>query len=123
MIYPFISLRTYSHVNQVITKILNTIKSMCVLVVINDKDGKPLRTKSCIVVIGNFEDCLYQKSQLHAPVLKYKSLCHLTDKLFGDKHILQQADFNNTFCNATLPDDDVTVTRHPIGDQAFQKDE
>ena len=30
---------------------------------------------------------------------------------------------NNAFCNATLPDDEVTVIRPPIGNPAFQEDE
>ena len=32
------------------------LPSMCVLVVKLDKDGKPPRAKSRIVVLGNFED-------------------------------------------------------------------
>ena len=42
---------------------------MCVLVVKNNKDGKPLRAKSRIVVLGDFDDRLQQKSQRYAPVL------------------------------------------------------
>ena len=61
------------------------IPSMCVLAVKNYKDDKPLRAKSQIVVLGNFEDRLYQKSQLYAPVLKYSSLRLLIDKALGDK--------------------------------------
>ena len=34
------------------------IPSMYVLVVKNDKDGKPLCAKSCIVILGNSEDRL-----------------------------------------------------------------
>ena len=49
-------------------KIPKAIPSMCVLLVKNNKYGKPLRAKSQIVVMGNFEDCLYQKSQHYAPV-------------------------------------------------------
>ena len=43
-------------------KIPKSIPSICVLLVNNGKDVKPLRSKSCIVVLGNFEDRLYQKS-------------------------------------------------------------
>ena len=96
---------------------------MCVLVVKNDKYGKPLRAKSRIFVLGDFEDRLYQKSQHYAPVLKYSSLRLLTAKSAGDKRILQQGDCKNVFCNATLPDNEVTVIRPPIGDLAFQEDE
>ena len=94
---------------------------MCVLVVKNDKDRKPLRAKSRIVVLGDFEDRIYQKSQRYAPVLKYSSLCLLTAKSVGDKRILQQCDCKNAFCNATLPGNEVTVIIPPIGDPDFQE--
>ena len=77
---------------------------MYVVVVKNDKDGKPLREKSQIVVLVDFEDRLYQKSQRYAPVLKYSSLRLLIDKSVGDKRILQQGDCKNVFCSATLPE-------------------
>ena len=96
---------------------------MCVLVLKNDKYGKPLRAKSHIVVLGNFEECLYQKSQRYNPVLKYSSLGLLTAKSVGDKHILQQGDCKNTFCDVTLTHDEVAVIRPPVGDPYFQEDE
>ena len=82
---------------------------------------KPLGTKSQIVVLGNFEDCPYQKYQRYAPVLKYISLRLLTAKAVGYKRILQQGDCKNGFCNAILPDNEVTVIRPPIGDPDFQE--
>ena len=66
--------------------ISKAIPSMCVLVVKNDKYGKPLHAKSCIVVLGNFKDRLYQKFQCYAPVLKYTSLRLLTAKVVGEKN-------------------------------------
>ena len=81
---------------------------MCVLVVNNDKYGKPLHAKSGIVIMGNFENKLYHKSQRYAPVLKYTSLRLLTAKLVGNKRILQQGDYKNALCNAQLPDDEFT---------------
>ena len=104
-------------------KIPKEIPSMCVLVLKNDKDGKPLRSKSWIVVFGDFEDLLYQKPQRYATVLKYSSLCLLTAKAVGDKRILQQGECKNALYNATLPDNKVTVIRPPIGDPDFQEDE
>ena len=103
-------------------KIPKAIPSMCVLVVKNDKDGKKLYAKSRIVVLGNFEDRLYQKSQHYAPVLEYSSLHLLTAKAVGDKRIHQQGDFKNAFCTTTSPENEVTVIRPPIGDPAFQED-
>ena len=102
-------------------KIPKSITSMCVLVVKNNKDEKPLCAKSRIVVLGNFGDRLYQNPQRYAPVLKYSSLRLLTDKAVGNKRILQQVDCKNAFYNSTLPDNEVTVIRPPIGDPAFQE--
>ena len=104
-------------------KIPKSIPSMCVLVVKNDKYGKPLRAKSRIVVLGNFEDRIYQKSQRYAPLLKYSSLRLLTAKAVGDKRILQKVDCKNAFCNATLLDNEVTFIRPTIGNPSFQEDE
>ena len=73
-------------------KILEAIPSMCVLVVKNDKDAKPLRAKSCTVVLGNSKDRIYHKYQQYAPLLKYVSLRILTARAVGDKHIHQQGD-------------------------------
>ena len=61
---------------------------MWVLFVKNEKDCKPLRAKSSIVVLKNSGDRLKQKSQHYAPVLKYSSLRLLTAKVVGDKRIL-----------------------------------
>ena len=78
-IYYNISKSQYLSLKQV-EKIPKSIPSMCSLVVKNDKDVKPLRAKSRIVVIGNFEDIICQKSQSYAPVLKYSYLHILTSK-------------------------------------------
>ena len=104
-------------------KIPKAIPSMCVLVVKNNKYGKPLRANSRIVVLGNFEDRLYQKPQHYAPVLKCISLCLLEAQAVGDKRIFQQGDCKNEFCKAALPYNEVTVIRPPIGDPAYQEDE
>ena len=96
---------------------------MCVLVVKNEKYGKAFRAKYCIVILGNFEDRLYQKPQRYDLFLKYSYLRLLTYSVVGDKHTRQQVTSKNAFCNATLTDDEVAVTRTPIGNPAFQDDE
>eukprot|EP00804_Cyclotella_cryptica_P026709 CCRYP_007942-RA/>CCRYP_007942-RA protein AED:0.35 eAED:0.34 QI:0/0/0/0.66/0.5/0.33/3/0/1904 len=73
-------------------RIGKALPSMCVLVVKTDKNGKPNRAKSRIVVLGNFEDRIYDKSQKYSPVLKYTSLRLLTSKAVSDKRVLQQVD-------------------------------
>ena len=99
------------------------ITSMFILVVKNYKDSKPLRSKSRIVVLGKFDELLYQKSQRYAPVIRYSSLRLLTAKAVWEKRILQQGYCNNAFWNTTLTDNRVTVIKPPIGDLAFQEDE
>ena len=96
---------------------------MCVLVVKHDKDGKPSRAMSRIVILGNFEDKLYEKSQRYAPVPKYSSLSLLSAKCVGDKRVIQQGDCKHTFCNAHLPDDEKMAIIPPVGDPAYNKDE
>ena len=73
-------------------KIPKAIPSMCVLLVKNEKYGKPLRAMSRIAVLGNFEERIYQNAQRNAPVLKYKFLRLITAKSVGDKIILHQGD-------------------------------
>jgi hypothetical protein len=103
-------------------RIGKALPSMCVLVIKPDKDGNPVRAKSRIVVLGNFEDRYYTKSQRYAPVLKYSSLRLLCSKAVSDKCILKQGDCKNAFCHAHLPDDELTVVRPPVGDPEYSKD-
>lgn len=51
-------------------RIGKALPSMCVLVVKHDKDGNPVHATSRIVVLGNYEHRVYDKSQRYAPVLK-----------------------------------------------------
>jgi hypothetical protein len=104
-------------------RIDKALPSMCVLVIKTDKDGKPNRAKSRIVVLCNFEDSIYEKSQKYAPVLKYTSLRLLTSKAVSDKRGLYQGDCLNVLCQAYLPDDELTVVRPPVGDPGYSDDE
>ena len=103
-------------------KILKALPSMCVLVVKPNKVEKPNQAKFRIIVLGNFEDRLYEKSQRYAPVLKCSSLRLLTAKCVGGKRILQQGDCKNAFCIANLPDDEKMAIRPPVGDPSYGKD-
>ena len=86
----------------------------------NNKDGKLLCAKYHTVVLGNSKERLYQQSQFYAPFLKYRSISLLTAKAVRDKRILQQGNYKNSSCNATLLDNEVAVIRPPIGDPGFQ---
>ena len=121
-VYEKINKKTYLALKRS-GRIGKALPSMCVLVIKPDKDGKPHRAKSRIVVLGNHEDRYYSKSQRYAPVLKYSSLRLLCSKAVEAKRVLQQGDCKNALCHAILPDDELTVVRPPVGDPAFAQDE
>ena len=97
--------------------------SMCVVIIRPDKNGNPVRAKSRIVVLGNFKDCYYTKSQRYAPVLKYSSLCLLCSQAVSDQQVLQQGHCKNAFCHAHLPEDELIVVRPPVDNPSYSKDE
>jgi hypothetical protein len=121
-VYDTINKKTYLQLRRS-GKIGKALPSMCVLVIKPDKDGKPHRAKSRIVVLGNHEDRYYSKSQRYAPVLKYTSLRLLCSKAVEAKRVLQQGDCKNAFCHAKLPPEELTVVMPPVGDPAHGKDE
>eukprot|EP00804_Cyclotella_cryptica_P021434 CCRYP_005776-RA/>CCRYP_005776-RA protein AED:0.13 eAED:0.00 QI:0/0/0/1/1/1/5/0/1584 len=120
-VFEQINKKQYLHLKRS-CRIDKALPSMCVLVIKPDKDGNPVRAKSCIVVLGNFEDRYYTKSQRYAPILKYSSLRLLCSKAVGDKCILKQGDCKNAFCHARLPNDELTLVRPPVGDPEYSKD-
>ena len=76
----------------------------------------PHRAKSCILILGNHEDCTFNKSQRFSPVLSYSSLRILTSKTIEKICILQQGYCKNAFFGALLPEDEITIVRPPLGD-------
>lgn len=99
------------------------IPSMCVQTIKKDENGAPDRAKSRIVVLGNLEDRLWEKSDRYAPVLQYSSLRLLTSMAVEKRRKLHQGDFKNAFVQASLPDDEMTIVRPPIGDPDSDLDE
>ena len=89
---------------------------MCVLVIKTDENGHPDRAKSRIVVLGNLEARTWDKHERAAPVLKYSSLRLLVSSAVERKRKLKQADYKNAFCNPSLPSNETTVIRPPLGD-------
>ena len=89
---------------------------MCVLVVKMDEHGKPDRSKSRIVVLGNLEARTWGKHEPAASVMKYPSLCMMVSGAVEQHCKLKQADYKNPFCNPTLPDDETTIIHPPLGD-------
>eukprot|EP00804_Cyclotella_cryptica_P023774 CCRYP_011152-RA/>CCRYP_011152-RA protein AED:0.31 eAED:0.31 QI:0/0/0/1/1/1/2/0/815 len=121
-VYETISKKDYLHLRRT-GRIGKALPSMCVFIIKHDKDDNPVRAKSRIVVLGNFEDRIYEKSQRYAPVLKYSSLRLLLAKSIRAKRVLQQGDCKNAFCDANLPEDEATIVKPPVGDPAFSNNE
>ena len=99
------------------------IPSICVLVIKTDENGQPDRAKSHIVVLGNLENRTWGKHKRAAPVMKYSSLRLMVSAAIERRRKLKQADYKNAFCNPTLPDDEVTIIRPPLGDPDAQPGE
>jgi len=96
---------------------------MCVLTVKTDENLDPSRAKSRIVVLGNLEDRYWAKCDRYAPVLQYSSLRLLTSMSVEKRRRLKQGDFKNAFVQASLPDDEITIVRPPMGDPDAALDE
>jgi hypothetical protein len=99
------------------------IPSMCVLVIKTDETGQPDRAKSRIVVLGNLECRTWGKHERAAPVMKYSSLRLMVSAAVERRRKLKQADYKNAFCNPTLPEDETTIIRPPLGDPDAQPGE
>ena len=89
---------------------------MCVLTVKKDENLLPLRAKSRIVVLGNWEERDWSKSERFAPVLRADSLRLLVSLAVEQRRTLRQGDCKNAFCNGDLPPDETTIIKPPSGD-------
>ena len=96
---------------------------MCVLTVKKDENLDPDRAKSQIVVLGNLDERTWAKHEKYAPVLQYSSLCLLSSMAVKKRHRLKQEDFKNAFVQATLPEEEITIVRPPLGDPDAALDE
>ena len=66
---------------------------------------------------------MWGKSDRYAPVLQYSSLRLLTSMAIEKRCRLKQGDYKNAFVQASLPDDEVTIIRPPLGDPDTDLDE
>ncbi len=96
---------------------------MCVLVIKLDENFQPDRVKSRIIVLGNLKERTWGKHEWAAPVLKYSSMRLIISAAIHRRRYIKQGDCKNTFCNPTLPDDEITIVKPPIGDPTAQPGE
>ena len=120
--YVEIILQEYLRLRRLPKSVPRAIPTMCVLTVKKDENLNPDRAKSRIVVLGNLEDRPWLKSDKYAPVLQYSSLRLLTSMAVEQRRKLKQGDCKNAFCNAKLPEDEITVVKPPLGDPDAKSD-
>ena len=94
---------------------IRAIPTMCIHTVKPDSNGKPDRAKSRIVVLGNAEDRLWEKSDLFAPVIMKHSVRCLVAYGVSKGRKAKQCDAKNAFCHPDLPDDEICVVTPPRG--------
>ena len=94
---------------------------MLVMTIKRNENMAPVRAKSRIVVLGNLEGCLWEKSEKYAPVLQYLSLRLLTSMATESCRALKQGDCKNAFCSARLLADKTTIIRPPPWDPDAKK--
>lgn len=83
------------------------IPSMGVLTIKTDRNGDPVRAKSCIVVLGNHDNMLWTKTNCFAPVVSAPVIRLMAALAVRNKMVLKQGNCKNAFCHTVLPDDEV----------------
>jgi len=93
---------------------VRAILSMCTFVV-KHTNGVPTRAKSRIVVLGNLEQRPWTKADCFSPVISIPMIRFLTALAVQHGRTLKQADCKFTFIQASLPPDEHTIVKPPIG--------
>ena len=94
---------------------IKAIPSMCVQTIKKDSNGKPVRAKSRIVVLGNKDPVPWSKSDCYAPVVPQHIVRLLASLAVRNKTTLKQGDCKNAFCHPILPEEEITVVKPPAG--------
>ena len=93
----------------------NALPSMAISKIKLDQDGKAVRAKYRIVVLGNLESTDWNNEDCFAPVLSPLELRLLTSLATQMKCIMKTGDVSQAFCQSTLPKSEKYVIRPPQG--------
>jgi hypothetical protein len=93
---------------------IRAIPSMCIFTV-KHHNGVPTRAKSRVVVLGNLEQKSWSKTDCFSPVFSIPMIRLLTALAVHNGRTLKQADCKFAFIQATLPSEEVTVVKPPLG--------
>jgi hypothetical protein len=72
--------------------------TMCVLTIKPDKKMNPNQAKSCIVMLGNYKDRIWFKSEKYAPALCPDTMRLIVSMAVEQQRTLNQGDCKNAFC-------------------------
>jgi hypothetical protein len=97
----------YSHVTILPSMVVQRIK--------HDEIGNPVRAKTRVVALGNYETTPWKKSETHAPVLQKSSSRLLTSLTVEKGRIKKQGDCKNIFLHALLPPEEIVIVEPPAG--------
>jgi hypothetical protein len=93
---------------------VRVIPSMCTFVV-KHTNSIPTRAKSRIVVLGNLEQHSWTKANCFCPVISVPMIQFLTALAVQNGRTLKQADCKFALIQASLPPDEHTIVKPPIG--------
>jgi len=83
--------------------------------VVKHTNGIPTRAKSRIVVLGNLEQRSWTKADCFSPVISIPMIRFLTALAIQHGQPLQQADCKFAFIQASLPPEEHTIVKPPVG--------
>jgi hypothetical protein len=87
---------------------------MCTFTV-KQNNGVPTRAKSRTVVLGNFDPRPWSKSDCFSPVVSIPLVRLFTALAVHNKCTVKQSDCKFAFIQASLPEDEITLVKSPIG--------
>jgi hypothetical protein len=98
------------------------IPTICDLTIKSDKKMNPHQAKSHIVVLGNYKDRIWLKSEKYAPILRPDTMRLILSMAVKQRCTLNQGDHKNVFCQGVFPLDEITIVKPPIGNLDAKKD-
>ena len=91
----------------------NALPSMAISTIKKNTEGKPIRAKYRIVVLGNLDPHTRSKRDCFAPVMSQLEFRTMIASAVHLQRPPRSGDFKNAFCQSTLPPDEQYIIRPP----------
>ena len=91
----------------------NALTSMAISTIKKDENGNSVRAKYRIVVLGNLDPHAWTKNGCFAPVMSQLEFRSLIASAVRLQRSPKSGDFQNAFCQSTLPPDEQYIIRPP----------